>query len=66
MPIYEYKCKSDHKFQKLMKMSDPVPPCPECGDTEPVKQVSVGSFSLIGSGWDRDGYGLRSDSKKGE
>lgn len=61
MPIYEYKCKNDHKFEKLMKMSDPVPKCPECGDPEPVKQVSKGSFSLVGDGWYKDGYGLRTN-----
>jgi|10_taG_2_1085330.scaffolds.fasta_scaffold18494_2 putative FmdB family regulatory protein len=66
MPIYEYKCKCGNAFEKLMKMNADTPPCPKCGDPKPIKQVSAGSFSLSGSGWYRDGYGLRPNSKKGE
>lgn len=29
MPLYEYKCKTcGHRFDRLMKFSDPPPPCP--------------------------------------
>ena len=63
MPIYEYECCScAHQFQKLMKLSDPAPSCPKC-DSEPKKKISVGSFLLKGSGWYRDGYGLKTNTK---
>ena len=60
MPIYEYQCNGcEHEFQKLMKMSGPVPKCPKCDSSEPKKKISVGSFVLKGSGWYKDGYGLK-------
>jgi len=42
-----------------MKMSGPVPKCPKCDSSEPKKKISVGSFVLKGSGWYKDGYGLK-------
>lgn len=32
MPTYDYQCSScKHEFTALHKISDPAPPCPECG-----------------------------------
>jgi putative FmdB family regulatory protein len=60
MPIYEFECQGClDKFQKLMKLSDPKPPCPSCDHKEVKKQISIGSFVLKGSGWYKDGYGLK-------
>ncbi|MBI5805603.1 zinc ribbon domain-containing protein [candidate division TA06 bacterium] len=31
MPIYEFECRQcQHKFDQLMRASDPDPKCPEC------------------------------------
>ena len=60
MPIYEYKCRYCAKqFQKLMKLDEAKPPCPLCKCAFVDKMISQGSFVLKGSGWDKDGYGLR-------
>lgn len=41
MPTYEYQCRScQHEFTALHKISDPTPPCPECG-AEAKKKVSA-------------------------
>lgn len=66
MPIYEYRCTNcDHDFQKLMKLNEEKPPCPEC--KSPVKKlISQGSFQLMGSGWYKDGYGLHKGKKRGK
>ena len=57
MPLYEYVCEScSTEFEKLMRMSDPKPPCPECGATDVKKMVSAAAFSLKGGGWYKDGY----------
>ena len=64
MPIYEYACEScESAFEKLVKLSDPVPNCPECGSSEVRKKVSASGFVLKGSGWYKDHYGLKSSSK---
>jgi len=59
MPIYEYQCTyCAFKFDRLMKMNSDKPRCPKCGDAVK-KTVSKGSFILKGSGWYKDGYGLK-------
>jgi putative FmdB family regulatory protein len=61
MPIYEYACDAcDHQFEKLVKLSDAPPPCPECGDGGVRKLISAAAFSLKGGGWYKDHYGLKS------
>ena len=69
MPIYEYACEScGHRFDKLMKMSDPTPACPECSGAVR-KLISASSFVLKGGGWYKDHYGLKgggSSSGSGE
>lgn len=52
MPIYEYQCPNcGHEFDKIVKFSDPSPPCPSCGHDEVTKKVSQTSFQLKGTGW---------------
>ena len=59
MPIYEYACEScGHRFDKLMRMSDPAPACPEC-EGAVRKLISASSFVLKGGGWYKDHYGLK-------
>lgn len=60
MPIYEFKCETCRgSFERLMRYSDPVPPCPECNGTAE-RQISAVSFVLKGGGWEKDGYGAGS------
>lgn len=57
MPLYEYVCEScSSEFEKLMRLSDPKPECPECGASNVRKKVSAAAFSLKGGGWYKDGY----------
>jgi len=53
MPIYEYLCESCHKQVEVMqKFSDPAPAaCEACGKGPMVKQLSMTSFALKGTGW---------------
>lgn len=65
MPIYEYACEScGERFDKLMSLNDPAPPCPSCGASEVRKLVTSASFVLKGSGWYKDGYGLKSSARE--
>ena len=52
MPLYEYECGGCKKVLEVMqKFSDaPLSACPECGGGV-TKLMSLGSFSLKGSGW---------------
>ncbi|MFK7930167.1 MAG: FmdB family zinc ribbon protein [Myxococcota bacterium] len=57
MPIYEYRCpECGNEFEKLQKISDPIPQCPTCGAGEVKKKVSASAFVLKGGGWYKDGY----------
>jgi putative FmdB family regulatory protein len=52
MPIYEYECeKCEHRFEKIVKFSDPPTEiCPKCGG--PVhKMQSAPAFQFKGTGW---------------
>lgn len=67
MPIYEYKCPAcGHGFERMMKLADPLPACPECGHHEVRKLISQTSFVLKGGGWYSDHYGLKSSTTKSE
>lgn len=49
MPIYTYRCKSEHSFDKLVPISEADtrrPKCPECG--------SPGKRVLISAAFDRN------------
>lgn len=62
MPIYEYRCPScGHEFERIQSFKDdPITDCPECGGHEVKKKISLSAFSLKGSGWYKDHYGLKS------
>ena len=53
MPIYEYRCEACEKTVEVMqKSTDPVPAqCESCGKGPMVKQLSMSSFALKGTGW---------------
>ncbi len=58
MPIYEYHCnKCNDIFEELIRMSDPNPPCPKCGEKNVEKLISRSSFHLKGGGWYVTEYG---------
>lgn len=63
MPIYEYACPTcGQDFEKLVRLSDPTPACPNCGGADATKKVSAASFLLKGGGWYKDHYGLKKSS----
>lgn len=60
MPIYEYRCPAcGHTFERMVKLSDPLPACPSCGAGEVNKLISQSAFHLKGGGWYSDHYGLK-------
>jgi putative FmdB family regulatory protein len=59
MPVYEYQCNTcGARFEVLTRMDAPSPVCPKCG-AEVRRLVSAAAFHLKGSGWYKDGYGLK-------
>ncbi len=67
MPIYEYACPDcGHEFETMQKVSAPrLTDCPECEGEQLRKKVSATSFSLKGSGWYKDHYGLKPSGGSG-
>jgi putative FmdB family regulatory protein len=64
LPIYEFRCQScGHTWEKLYpKANVHAAECPECqGYGE--RRVSVSNFSLKGTGWGKDNYGLKGNTK---
>lgn len=52
MPIYEYRCpECGAEFEKMQKVDDPAPECPECGVDKAEKKISLSSFQLTGTGF---------------
>jgi putative FmdB family regulatory protein len=51
MPLYEYQCDAGHRFEKIVKFSDPpLEACPTCG--APVQKLfSSPAIQFKGSGW---------------
>ena len=42
MPIYEYVCMGcEEHFEELVRLDDPAPPCPSCGQAKAERQFSV-------------------------
>jgi putative FmdB family regulatory protein len=64
VPIYEYVCPDcGHEFETIQKVSEPkLTDCPSCPGEKLRKKVSLSSFSLKGSGWYKDHYGLKDTS----
>jgi putative FmdB family regulatory protein len=51
MPLYEYLCEAGHRFERIVKFSDPpLEACPSCG-ARVEKLVSTPAFQFKGSGW---------------
>ena len=65
MPIYEYQCEEfEHIEEVLQKSTEGFyflgKGCPSCGSKgNMTRMISVGSFHLKGSGWFKDGYGIK-------
>jgi len=53
MPIYAFRCAAcGHDFDRLQKLSDPDPvACPQCGEPQVQRRLSVPGFRLKGGGW---------------
>ncbi len=46
MPIYEFRCEvCGEVFERLLRMNDPWPPCPRCGEKRVMKLPSVFGFT---------------------
>ena len=62
MPLYEYECDRGHRFERIVKFSDPpLELCPECG--APVRKLmSSPAIQFKGTGWYITDYARKSDS----
>ena len=60
MPLYEYQCDRDGRFEKIQKFSDPpVKVCPKCGG--PVQRLlSAPAIQFKGTGWYVTDYARKS------
>ena len=60
MPLYEYRCPECEKEVTILQSHTELAPICECEEREDhpkmERQLSLGSFSLKGTGWYRDGY----------
>jgi putative FmdB family regulatory protein len=62
MPLYVFACDiCGNSTEKLQKFDDPWPDCAECA-CKMSKKPAKTSFSLKGSGWAKDNYGLKGDN----
>jgi putative FmdB family regulatory protein len=60
VPLYEYQCDRDGRFEKIQKFSDPpVKVCPKCGG--PVQRLlSAPAIQFKGTGWYVTDYARKS------
>ncbi len=60
MPLYEYECPKDGRFEKIQKFSDPpLGACPTCGG--PIeKLLSAPAIQFKGTGWYITDYARKS------
>jgi putative FmdB family regulatory protein len=74
MPLYEYQCERGHRFERIVKFSDPpIDVCPECGAAAH-KLMSSPAIQFKGSGWyitdyaraGKDGKDAKSTKDSGE
>jgi putative FmdB family regulatory protein len=68
VPLYEYQCPKDGRFEVIRKFSDPpLTVCPTCG-SEIQKLASAPAFHLKGTGWYVTDYAKKSsgDTKSGD
>lgn len=66
MPIYAFQCADcGHSFDRLLKMSDPVPAaCPSCAANAVKRQITAPSFRLAGSGWYETDFKKEGEKKR--
>jgi putative FmdB family regulatory protein len=66
MPIYEYRCENDHRFEVLQKFSDePLTACEECG--APAQRVlHPVAIHFKGSGFYSTDYGRGKKAAAGD
>ena len=65
MPLYEYECPKDGRFEVIQKFSDkPLKKCPKCG--KPVEKLaSAPAFQFKGTGWYVTDYANKGKGKSG-
>ena len=68
MPLYEYQCAKDGRFEVIRKFSDPaLKKCPQCGG--PIQKLpSAPAIQFKGTGWYVTDYAKKTggDGSKGE
>ena len=66
MPLYEYECPKDGRFELIQRFSDPpLKKCPKCG--KPVEKLaSAPAFQFKGTGWYVTDYANKGKNKGGE
>ena len=65
MPLYEYQCAAGHRFEKIVKFSDPpLEACPQCG-AKVEKLMSSPAIQFKGSGFYITDYAKKSSSDSG-
>ena len=66
MPLYEYECVKDGRFELIRKFSDPpVETCFSCGG--PVRKlISSSAIQFKGSGWYITDYARKGQTQKSE
>jgi putative FmdB family regulatory protein len=78
MPLYEYACERGHRFERIVKYSDPpIAVCPECGAavhklmSSPAIQFKgsgfyINDYARKGSGEGKDSTDTKSTKSSGE
>lgn len=62
MPNYELECHScKHTWDETLKITAPVPHCPNCSSVDTRRLISRTSFVLDGSGWAKQSYEKKRD-----
>ena len=58
MPLYQYACHGcDHTEEVQQRLDErPMTTCPKCEMDLLYRVIGKTSFSLVGSGWAKDGY----------
>ena len=64
MPLYEYECERGHRFERIVKYSDPpIAVCPECGGAVH-KLMSSPAIQFKGSGFYINDYARKGGESK--
>jgi len=64
MPLYEYECERGHRFERIVKYSDPpIAVCPECGGAVH-KLMSSPAIQFKGSGFYINDYARKGGENK--